>query len=303
MDWSRKDIRLRLRPAYAILLALTLSLKLILIGCAEEPRTDPIGNGTSTITLSGIVQAGRVSGADIGIYLIQNGQRGLLLGTTQTNSQGEYSIVVPAEIGPIEVVSTSGSYIDEATGETVVFDAADELTSILENATESQSVAITPISSLVRARVMELYATGAVDMNSFTDVKAAALAEVAEVWGTDTQTITSIPDPPDAPGESNSDEAKHTFLLATFSQFLKDSSLSPEDDVSPIDVMIHLNADFALDGRLDGVNNGAVMTGQFSDLGTGWKDGMTEARTNFINGDYGSKFESFTGFKYWTRYS
>ena len=83
----------------------------------------------SVSTISGAVQAGRIFGATVTAYVLdETGNRGKILGTAQTDSFGKFSIKLSSIDGPVECVVTGGQYVDESTQLTVTLQEGEELT-------------------------------------------------------------------------------------------------------------------------------------------------------------------------------
>jgi len=100
---------------------------LLLAGCAGETE-DVQGLGTSTeSTISGTATKGPLGNATVVVYqLNSDGSRGEVLATASTASDGSFTASGNIS-GPVAVVVTGGSYIDEATGQTVENDEVEEL--------------------------------------------------------------------------------------------------------------------------------------------------------------------------------
>jgi hypothetical protein len=97
------------------LLLFVLGSILFLGGCARI--ISPLSVSQS-VTLSGVVQLARVSGASLRIYALSgSGVKGELLAETTTGSNGEYSVQLKNYSGLVIVESAGGTYKDEASGE------------------------------------------------------------------------------------------------------------------------------------------------------------------------------------------
>src|SRR5438045_3478798 len=70
-----------------------------------------------TGTASGTVIDGPINGATVQVFDFTGNQQGLLLGAGVTDANGNYTITLtPRPTGPVKVVASGGSYINEATG-------------------------------------------------------------------------------------------------------------------------------------------------------------------------------------------
>lgn len=243
----------------------------------------------SVVELSGAAQAGRISSATVTIYQIENGARGTPLGTSTTDSEGNFTVFIASTENPIEVVVTYGSYLDEATGQTVTLQTGEELTSVAESASTSLALPVTPITTQLRERVFANLNSG----TDFTTVKNAALQEIAQVWGLPSSAILAIPTPPSQAIDSQTDAGKSAFVLASLSQYMKNSGQSPLTGVSPLTFLSKLNQDFAKDGKLDGKDNETSLDASITSFSTSWNSGFTTAKSDIKANPNAPTFAAF----------
>ena len=76
----------------------------VLSGCAKTP----FENFSGSVSVSGVIQAGRVSHAVVEVYAIEDGKRGKKLGSSVSNSRGEFSAKALSHSGAGEVVAKGG---------------------------------------------------------------------------------------------------------------------------------------------------------------------------------------------------
>ncbi len=76
------------------------------------------GGGDGGVTFAGNVVKGPIAGATVNFYALNSdGTAGLLLGTTTTDTDGNYSVsITPSPTGPILAETSGGSYVDEVAG-------------------------------------------------------------------------------------------------------------------------------------------------------------------------------------------
>src|SRR4051812_33032487 len=92
-----------------------LVLFLGLTGCGSQNDTP-----SPLILVGGRASLGPISGATVTIFsLNSDGSQGSVLNTTTTDSDGQYTALVLAQSGPVQVVVSGGSYQEEASGLTV----------------------------------------------------------------------------------------------------------------------------------------------------------------------------------------
>ena len=254
------------------------------LSCSQ--KTD----SASPPVLSGIVQLGPVGNASVTVYQIQNGARGAVLGKTQTDSKGSFSIPVKRQSDPIEVVASGGSFVDEATGSTVSLQNSDELSAVVSDSFSSKSTPVTPLTQQARDRVFAQIDSGAISANQILEAHEAALSEVAETYGVDKSVVKAVPASPSAPGNGASDSSKAAVLLATLSQFLKDQNMGPDKGVNPVEILKELSKDFQSDGKLNGQDDGAELNSRAKRIASTWSTGMVRAASNLKKNSKASAF-------------
>lgn len=117
-------------------------------------------NGPSTTVLSGNVVDAPLIGASVQVFAMNtDGSKGQLLGTTTTDSSGNYSVnLSPPQSAPVLAVATGGSYIDEVKGTAVPLLVGDSLEAVLPGGTTQAT--ITPLTSMAAARARALAKSG-----------------------------------------------------------------------------------------------------------------------------------------------
>jgi len=116
--------------------------------------------------VAGQVSKGPVAGGRVKIYnLNSDGSMGQLLKTTVTNAFGQYSTSVNIS-GPSLFAVSGGSYIDEATGQTMTIPTDKPLRAAKDTVSETMSIAVTPLTELaVRKASTLLIATNIASAN------------------------------------------------------------------------------------------------------------------------------------------
>lgn len=104
--------------------------------------------GTITTTINGVASKGLIANGTVTIFALNaDGSKGTQLGIGGTDSFGNYSISFASYNGPV-IVEASGSYLDEATGQTKTVPTSEPLRAALPNATGTVSLPITPLTDL-----------------------------------------------------------------------------------------------------------------------------------------------------------
>ncbi len=207
-------------------------------GCGTKLKSVWSGiTGVSVFT--GLVQAGPVMNATVTIYAVNSdGSRGSVIGTTSSNSSGVFNLNIPSNSGPVLAVATGGSYVEEASGQTVQVGTT-EILALISDSSASRDIVITPLTHAVaKGAIAKLSANPA---TSIADAASASHTAVASALGITTiSDFTSVfPANPgsslSSQGYSSSDpEAEYLLALAAISQ-LAENSVSATD--SSLDFM------------------------------------------------------------------
>jgi len=232
------------------------------VGCSKI--LSPSGGNT----LSGVVQLARVSGATISVFeMLSDGNKGSLLASTTTDSNGEYTVSLGTYSGSVIVESNGGTYNDEATGTTKT---ATTLSAIAGSSTASNAP-ITPMSHLVKERTIALLATSTLTLS---EAKAQAVSEVAGLFGVSAEDLSVTPTSATALSSLNTRATRAALGLAAFSYLLKDFRHA-ESEVSVEDALSALAEDLKDDGRINGSTSSTIA----KKLAMEWKASMASAKT------------------------
>lgn len=105
------------------------------------------GTTTNATIVSGVASLGPINAATVCAYAISGGAKGTAIGKCATTDiNGNYSLDLGTYSGPVLFETTGGTYIDEATGQTVSL--ATPLRSISTGVAGSSSVAVTALTEL-----------------------------------------------------------------------------------------------------------------------------------------------------------
>lgn len=194
------------------------------------------GNGNppqTSSTINGVASKGLISGGNVAVYEIdENGQKvtpALASGTT--GSDGSYSLSINYS-GPVLVEVTSGSYIDEATGETE--NISQPLRAAMVSVDGDVQVAVTPLTEIA----VRLAEAG----GGLSDDKIDAANDLlSQLLGADI-IATQPADPDNSSGGfdgASSDEQDYCLLLAAISQMAETAG----QDVDVMDILKALEED------------------------------------------------------------
>jgi hypothetical protein len=104
-------------------------------------------------TISGTAVKGPVANATMTAFSINNGAMGSQIGTGQTDAQGNFTMSVGDYSGPVMLQMKGGSYVDEATGNTMTMQQSDMMTSVIPSMSAGATlsgVQMTPLTSMAQ---------------------------------------------------------------------------------------------------------------------------------------------------------
>lgn len=164
--------------------AFSIFFAVILSGCSGGSGGD--ATPATTVTISGSVVKGPVSGATVTFFSLNvDGSKAALLGTTTTDTSGNYTITLtPAPTTPLLAEASGGTYVDEATNATVALAATDKLSVALPVGTIR--AAITPLTDIAAARAQFLAAGGtplatAIDSSNIGVASQYGIADIVTI--------------------------------------------------------------------------------------------------------------------------
>jgi uncharacterized repeat protein (TIGR03803 family) len=203
-------------------------------------------NATTSAVISGNAVAGPIANGTVTAYAVtSSGNQGASLGTTTTDANGAYSLTLNYT-GAVFLEITSGSYVDEATGQTVNVPTTpgSGLQTVLSNVTAGSilSVQITPLTTMAVARAQA--------MNG--GLTAANINAANQLLGTYLGGIDILNTQPINPLVANSatgatqNAINYGLILAGLSEQAHTLGLA-----NPLDLVIALAQDFS-DGNFDG---------------------------------------------------
>lgn len=269
-------------------LGVVCAIPLLLLACGGSSKSSGSsgggggGGGTTPVLeeVGGLVSKGPVAGATINVYRLNaNGTAGArVAGPIQTDSDGNWSAQIDAaEPRPLAVVSTGGSYTDEASGNTVT---AGELNSFLPDGADT--VAVTPLTDLLVQVTREHIASNpGATVEQGLNAGRNTLAEVLSV-GFDP--LVTVPANPANTSGANPQQLAYAAVLGGLSQLA--STVAPSAD--PFVVIKALVSDMT-DGNIDGQAGGTAVSVGEDELQIGGNT-LADAIGTFANANEG--FES-----------
>ncbi len=236
------------------LLVLTISLAL-LAGCGgggeSITSTQPV-NGT----ISGTAVKGPVANAMVTCFSINaDGTKGNMIGTGQTDGQGNYSIPMGDYSGPVLCQMTGGSYMDEATGMNMNMLQNDIMTCVIPSMSAGSTVSgiqMTPMTSMAQSMAQNML--GGMTQSNITQANNS----MGSYFGIN-DILHTVPMNPAINGSgtaANQDMKNYGMTIAAMSQYAKDIGMPFSSG------MVTAMMNDASDGHMNGMmGNSGVMIG------------------------------------------
>ncbi|MGD0282898.1 MAG: serine hydrolase domain-containing protein [Dissulfurispiraceae bacterium] len=121
-----------------------ISLLLMFIAAFALTACGGSSGGSGTTVVSGVASKGLIQGATVSVASYAGGATGTTLGSSQTLSDGSYSVSIGSYSGPVLVTVTGGSYKDETTLKNTALTIP--LHAIYSNASGNVSIMVTPLT-------------------------------------------------------------------------------------------------------------------------------------------------------------
>lgn len=230
----------------------TFGLALLLIGCGSTNSTPPERPSGG---IDGRVYDGAVSGAGVAAYRYPGGQKGALLGQTNSDASGHYALSFQTTDGPVLIEATGGVYREEASGRDVTLGPDVPLRALFHYANHSPraTVSVTSYTTLAAAVADWLVSQGQ-PIDAALDQGYVALDTAL---GLDTRAVmpSDTTDPGNA-GTSVTPAHTYGFFQAAISQWTAEAAavnnVSPHARYTSASFLKLAVQDVRADGLLDG---------------------------------------------------
>lgn len=212
-------------------------------------------------SISGLAVKGAISNGTVTAYAVTaSGTRGGDITSTTTSGSGHYTLSLGSYTGSVFLELTGGSYIDEATGQTINVPSAagSGLQAVVSNVTTESTleVQITPLTTLAAAR-----AHGMVGGFTATNIDAANQQVGTYFGGLDILGTAPInPLIADSAGGATQDAINYGLILAGLSEQAQTLGLT-----SPFELVTALVQDFS-DGSFNGQSGSTPVQLNGSDM-------------------------------------
>lgn len=231
-----------------LFLACSMVLAPFLSGCGDDDNpTAPPGPTPA----SGNVNKAPIAGASVTIHQLNADgsiNPAVVAGPFTTDAIGNWSGNIPAgATGPFVMVSTGGTYTDEATGIFVTIPGTQEMYGIYQ----SGACAVTPLSHSTYLATVDLIAGGETLNGAITQATSSSTTPFGFSFTTTT---------PSDGTAATTNQKKYAALLGGLSVLMDtNAALAPFVSTPRMDLVLALAADMA-DGKLDGLDlNGAAI--------------------------------------------
>lgn len=246
-----------MRKLSHIILGLSIIIWLAACGSDDSSSTTPTPTPTQS-TLSGTVAANLVSSATVSAYSVAaDGTQGQLLGSTETNTSGAYSLPLDntSGISNILLVATGGSYVDEATNNTT------DLTSMQAFAIglADKTVNITPMSAAVWSTTNQL-----LPEQNLTQAFNAAYQAAKTYVGADLN-VNFGPSLAVAIDSNDTDSMSNWLMLTAISKYQADNNATFAEAISELST--EMSSSYPV-YTLDGLPSGTIAGAYFQVLQT-----------------------------------
>lgn len=183
-------------------------------GTSQQPSSTVIG---------GVASKGLIKNGTIKVYAITGGFKGALLATATTDANGRYSADIGSYTGAV-LVEASGSYTDEATGETRTIDPAAPLRAALGSVSGAVNLSVTPLTDIAVSQAHTL-TPAAID---------AANTLISSIFKVDILATTPVDAAANAMAAATQAQKDYTLALAAVSQMAKNSNSTVQQTIATI---------------------------------------------------------------------
>jgi len=270
-----------------------LRIQLVLAMTAGALLTTACGGGGTSVAsnvgsggtgfVSGVVTKGPLGNASVTAYSISGGQMGATIGSTMTDTNGNFSMGIGSYAGPVMLQVSGGSYKDEATGNTMSMAQGDVMTAIMPTVaanTNTAGIQVTPVTGMAQTLAQSM--TG-----GMTDANIASANAAMGNYFSISDVLRVAPMNPLVPGSGTGagpDARNYGMTLAAMSQYAKNLNMA----VSSAMVTALMND--ASDGMMDGKKGSAPvsmtmggMMGTSAMASNAGTSGLASAMMTFVN--------------------
>jgi hypothetical protein len=252
---------------------------LVLAGCGGGADMSVPASGV----VSGTVTKGPIGNASVSAFGIGNGQMSGLIGSATTDVNGNFTMTVGGYAGAVMLQVGGGSYIDEATGTSMVMAPGNVMTAVLPSVaagTTHSGIQVTPVTAMAQAMATQM-------AGGMTAANIAAANTAMGNYFLVSDILHTKPMNPLAVGAgagANPAAANYGMTLAAMSQYAM--SLNMANSSAMVSAMMGDAFDGVMDGR-HGVSQISMAMGGMMGNGmmtpTAGTSSLAAAMTAFMN--------------------
>ncbi len=233
-------------------------------------------------TINGTIFDGVVKSATVTAFAVTNGTQGAQIASAPTDAQGHFTIPIGSYAGPLMVQASHGTYVDAATGTTMMMGASDVMTAVMPTVSSGATmngVWVTPLTAMAQVRAQAM-SGGMSDANIM-----AANAAVGNYFMVSDPLHLQPMNTLMTGSATTATQAMKNYgvALAAMSQYAMNSNVAVSSNF--VTAMMGDAADGILDGRMGGgsismpMGGMMSMTTMMSDAGT---SGLATAMSEFL---------------------
>jgi hypothetical protein len=276
------DRRILMSPRLALFAAGMIGLA-ILAACGGGGEGSGVAGDMVTGVISGTATKGPIANATVTAYGVNGGHVGDRIGAATTDASGNFTLTVGNHGGAVMLQVSGGSYIDEATGTSMVMAAGDLMTAaipaVVAGATIN-NVQVTPVTAMAQA-MAEHMAGGMSDANiAAANAAMGNYFAVADILHTHPMNPTVVA----SAGGADHDARNYGITLAAMCQYAK--ALNMANSSAMMTAMMNDAADGVMDGKAGASHVSMHMGGMMGERAMGSAAGTSDlsaAMTAFMN--------------------
>jgi hypothetical protein len=238
-------------------------------------------------TMTGTAFMGATSSGTVTAYSVTNGTMGPMIGTSNVDATGNFSIPLGAYAGTVMLQMTGGSFMDPANGTTMTMQSGDVMASCVPSVTAGSTttgVHVTPLTSM--AQMMAQYMSGGMTATN----AGAANTAVGNYFMAGDILMTMPMDPATMGSASGASQAQKNYgmSIAAMSQYAKTIGMT----VSSSGMVTSMMKD-ASDGTMNGMMGSTSIT--MGGMGGGMMGGGTMMQSNAGTTGLATAMTTFVG--------
>lgn len=255
----------------------------VIAACGGSEGGSDLVSDTSSGVISGTATKGPIANATVTAYSVSGGHVGDRIGTATTDASGNFTLTVGNHAGAVMLRVSGGSYIDEATGTSMVMPSRDLLTAVMPAIVAGatiNNVQVTPVTAMAQA-MADRMAGGMSEANiAAANAAMGNYFSVADILHTHPMNPTVV----GAAAGADHDARNYGITLAAMCQYAK--ALNMANSSAMVTAMMNDAADGVMDGKAGASQVSMHMGGMMGEHAMGPTAGTTDlsaAMAAFMN--------------------